>query len=115
MAPARLLELEPFEGADRGLGEVGNHFERDVAPLVEAVGALLEPCSFAILTAYAVGFSPLGLRNLLAGIPGGALEWGELVLPEAEPEGEGTGGEGFGPRLLPAGFCARWTTGLARR
>ena len=68
-------------------------------PLLDACGALLDPAtpSFLVLSAYAVGFSPLALENLLAGLDGGGeVEAGELALPEEESG-----------RLLPCGYCAR--------
>lgn len=74
-------------------------FEEGIAPLLESCAALLadDAPSFLVLSAYAVGFSPLALGNLLAGLgAGGAVQSGELALPE----------EG-GARLLPCGYCAR--------
>lgn len=76
-------------------------FEQGIAPLVAAAGELLEERALLVLSTYAIGYSPLALVNLLQELPGGRLEAGELALPE-----------GRGERLLPAGFCARWTRGL---
>ena len=78
-------------------------FEQGMAPLVEAVGALLEEQACVVVSTYAIGFSPLALANLLGTLPDGEIDAGELALPEAE-----------GSRLLPAGFCARWQRGLGR-
>lgn len=79
--------------------------EESLAPLLEACGELLAERSFLVLSTYAVGYSPLAFRNVLSEIEGGAVEVGELALPEelesARP-----------PRLLPCGFCARWWRGL---
>jgi 23S rRNA (cytosine1962-C5)-methyltransferase len=77
-------------------------FETDLAPLVEACGALLEERAFLVLSSYAIGYSPLAVVNLLEGLEGGTVAAGELVLDE----------EGGG-RRLPCGFCARWSRALA--
>ncbi len=90
-----------------GRGPKGERWqlEEDLAPLVEAAGSLLAERSFLVLSTYAIGFSPLGLRNLLCEIGGGRVQVDELALPEeARP--------GCAPRFLPAGFCGRWTRGL---
>lgn len=79
-------------------------FEEGIAPLVEAVGQLLESRVLVILSTYAIGCSPLALSNLLASYGAGRLEGGELALRE----------EGDGGRWLPAGFCARWSRGIER-
>ena len=79
-------------------------FEEGIAAMVEAAGSLLAPRSFLILSAYAIGTSPLALAGLMAAIEDGRVEAGELALPEAGPAGTG--------RLLPAGFCARLTRGI---
>ena len=81
-------------------------FEEGFAPLVEACAELLAERAFLVLSTYAIGYSPLAFTNALAGLDSGAagdvaIEAGELALPE----------EG-GDRLLPAGFCARWSRGL---
>jgi len=76
-------------------------FEEGIAPLMEACGELLAERSFLILSTYAIGNSPLAFANLLSELEGGTVEAGELALPE--------GADG---RLLPCGFCARWTRGL---
>jgi len=77
--------------------------ETGLAPLLEDCRALLEEDapSFLLLSAYAVGFSALSLRNLLAGLGPGRVEAGELALPE----------EGAGARLLPCGLSARLVLG----
>ena len=72
--------------------------ESGLAPLLEACRKLLAERAFLVLSSYAVGYAALSLRNLLAELGDGAIEAGELVLPE----------EGPGGRLLPCGFCARW-------
>lgn len=79
-------------------------FEEGIAPLVEAARELVEERAFVVLSTYAIGCSPLALENLLASFGAGELEAGELALPE----------EGAGGRLLPAGFCARWSRGIGR-
>lgn len=80
--------------------------ETGLAPLLEACAALLapEPGAFLILSAYAVGYSPLAFANMLRDFGSGTVETGELALPEAESRlGQAS------PRLLPCGFCARFT------
>ncbi len=76
--------------------------EEDLAPLVEACGKLLAPRAFLVLSTYAVGYSPLALVNLLEELEGGAVEAGELALPERRPSADAP------QRWLPCGFCARW-------
>lgn len=83
-------------------------FEQGIAPLLAACASLLAERSFLILSAYAFGTSPIALGNLVSGLEGGRVEVGELVLPEERRSEEG----GVEPRLLPSGFCARWTRGL---
>jgi 23S rRNA (cytosine1962-C5)-methyltransferase len=88
-------------------GEVWQ-FEEHVAQLIDVCAKLLAPRSFLVLSTYAIGCSPLTLRNLLAELdpaldPERAIAAGELALPESE---------GALPRRLPAGFCARWSRGL---
>lgn len=85
-------------------GEVWR-LEEGLAPLIEAVAALLAERSFLVLSTYAVGYSPLAFANLLGELEGGAVEAGELALREEEREG-------FPSRLLPCGFCARWSRGV---
>ncbi len=87
-----------------GRGPKGERWqlEEGLAPLVEAVGSLLVERGLLVLSTYAVGYSPLAFRNLLAELPGGACSVGELALAEEGAEG----------RHLPAGFCARWWRGL---
>ena len=77
-------------------------FEDAIAGLVAAVRELAEDRALVVLSTYAIGTSPLSLENLLADLGRGTLESGELALPEESPRA----------RLLPAGFCARWTRGL---
>jgi len=84
-------------------GEVWQ-FEEHIAPLVDACRELLEPKSWLVLSTYAIGFSPLSLRNLLAPL-GASLSAGELVLSERDA---GAGA----PRKLPCGFCARVWSGF---
>ena len=57
--------------------------------------------ALVVLSTYAIGCSPLTLENLLGELGMGELEAGELGL--AGPDGA---------RVLPAGFCARWSRGL---
>jgi 23S rRNA (cytosine1962-C5)-methyltransferase len=77
-------------------------FEEQLAPLIAALGKLLDDSSVLVLSAYAFGTSPLALANLLDGLPGGSVDAGELVLTES----------GAGARLLPCGFCARFSRGV---
>lgn len=79
-------------------------FEEHLAPLVEGCRALLEERSLLILSTYAIGSSPLAFANLLAELPGGRVEAGELALPESSASGAS--------RLLPCGFCARFWRGF---
>ncbi len=76
----------------------------------ESVPVLLDACRqvlserplFVLINAYAIDVSPLTLANLLADLMaghGGAIEAGELALPEQG-----------GPRLLAAGRYGRWTS-----
>ena len=76
--------------------------ETGLAPLLEACGKLLSERSFLCLSSYAVGYTALGFWNLLAELPGGVVEAGELALLE----------EGSGGRRLPCGFTARWARDL---
>lgn len=75
-------------------------FEDSIAPLVAAVRELLEERALAILSTYAIGFTPLALANLVTELGPGDVEAGELAL--ASPGG----------RALPAGLCARWSRGF---
>jgi 23S rRNA (cytosine1962-C5)-methyltransferase len=77
-------------------------FEDSIGALVAAVRELLADRSLVVLSSYAIGCSPLTLQNLLADLGAGDLESGELVLPE----------HSWRARLLPAGFCARWSRGV---
>jgi 23S rRNA (cytosine1962-C5)-methyltransferase len=77
-------------------------FEEGLSPLLEACSALLAENSFLVLSTYAIGYSPLAFTNLLAEIPGGAIQAGELVLQEEARAG-------LASRDLPCGFCARWS------
>lgn len=91
-----------------GRGPKGEKWELDqgLAPLLEACSGLLdtEPGSFMVLSTYAVGYSPLAYANMLREFGPGEIETGELALPEETP-----GGGAALPRLLPCGFCARFT------
>lgn len=91
-----------------GRGPKGEKWEMDqgLAPLMEACAALLQPQSgaFMVLSAYAVGYSPLAFANMLRDFGPGGIETGELALPE-EQDASARGA----PRLLPCGFCARFT------
>jgi 23S rRNA (cytosine1962-C5)-methyltransferase len=77
-------------------------FEDSIAALTAAVREVVDDRALVILSSYAIGCSPLTLQNLLADLGAGELESGELALPERSPRG----------RLLPAGFCARWSRGV---
>jgi 23S rRNA (cytosine1962-C5)-methyltransferase len=87
-----------------GRGPKGQRWqlEEGLAPLLEAVRALLDERALVVLSAYAVGYSPLAFANLLGEFDGGTVEAGELALPESA-----------GKRLLPCGYCARFERGLA--
>ena len=82
-------------------------FEEHLAELLESCGRLLAERAFLVLSAYAFGTSPLALANLLADLPPGEVQAGELALPEE------VGEAATPPRSLPCGFCARYTRGLA--
>ncbi len=77
-------------------------FETGLAPLLEACEKCLAERSFLILSSYAIGYTALSLENVLRELEGGEVEAGELVLREQD-----------GGRLLPCGFCARWSRGLS--
>jgi 23S rRNA (cytosine1962-C5)-methyltransferase len=80
-------------------------FEDHMAPMIDACRTLLAPRAALMLSAYAIGFSPLSFVNLLGELGPGEIDAGELVLPErARP--------GLEPRTLPCGFCARWWRGV---
>ena len=100
----QVLLIDPPRYGRGPKGEVWR-FEERIAELLEACGELLAERSLLILSAYAIGISPLTLANLLAPLEGGAVQVGELCLPE-EDAGRGE------PRLLPCGFSARWSRGL---
>lgn len=91
-----------------GRGPKGEKWELDagLAPLLEACSALLDEGSgsFLVLSAYAVGYSPLAFANMLRDFGPGAIETGELALPEEQDEAAHGA-----PRLLPCGYCARFT------
>ncbi len=80
--------------------------EEDLAPLVESCEKLLAARAFLVLSTYAVGYSPLALVNLLEMLAGGAVEAGELALPERRSSADRQ------QRWLPCGFCARWLRGI---
>jgi 23S rRNA (cytosine1962-C5)-methyltransferase len=80
-------------------------FEDSIAPLVAAVRDLVADRALVVLSSYAIGCSPRTLQNLLADLGPADLESGELALPEESARG----------RLLPAGFCARWSRGVECR
>jgi 23S rRNA (cytosine1962-C5)-methyltransferase len=82
--------------------------EESLAELLDAARELLAPRSFCALSTYAVGYSPLAFTNMFGEFQGGVTEAGELVLPEGVRAGKGAGTG----RLLPCGFCARWTRGF---
>jgi 23S rRNA (cytosine1962-C5)-methyltransferase len=73
--------------------------EEHLPELVGLLGPLLDPAGhFVVLNSYSLGYSPVILAGLLAGIcpPGGHVSCGELLLPETS-----------GGRHLPAGVFAR--------
>lgn len=89
-----------------GRGPKGERWqlEQGLAPLLEAVRALADERCLVVLSAYAVGFSPLAFLNLFAEFEGDSVSAGELVLRESE--------RGDLPRrLLPCGYCARLERG----
>lgn len=89
-----------------GRGPKGERWqlEQGLAPLLEAVRALADERCLVVLSAYAVGFSPLAFLNLFAELEGDTVSAGELALRESE--------RGSLPRrLLPCGYCARWQRG----
>jgi len=90
-----------------GRGPSGESWDlsEGLAPLLASVGGVLAERAAVCLSTYAVGLSPLSLVGALSVLGPGEVEAGELALPE---EGAGEGA----PRLLPAGFCARFTRGL---
>jgi 23S rRNA (cytosine1962-C5)-methyltransferase len=91
-----------------GRGPKGERWqlEQGLAPLLETVRALADERCLVVLSAYAVGFSPLAFLNLFAEFEGGRVAAGELVLAESERAS-------LPSRLLPCGFCARWVRGAA--
>lgn len=88
-------------------GEVWQ-LEDHLAELVELAGALAAPRAMVILSTYAVGYSPLAFRNLFGDLGEGSIEAAELAISE-----ESSAADGGAPRLLPAGFCARWARACA--
>lgn len=76
--------------------------ENSLAALVESAGALLEERGVLVLSTYAVGYSPLAFQNILGDLGQGNVSVGELAVRE----------RGDGGRLLPAGYCARFSRGL---
>ncbi|MAF64244.1 MAG: SAM-dependent methyltransferase [Planctomycetes bacterium] len=112
----RRYEAILLDPPHHGRGPKGERWqlEDDLAELVEVAGALLAERSLLVLSTYAVGFSPLALENLLADLPAGRIEAGELALTEAGGEGSPEGSP-EGGRPLPAGFCARWWRGIDLR
>jgi 23S rRNA (cytosine1962-C5)-methyltransferase len=91
----------------QGKGPKGEkwRFESGIAPLLGALSEILEDSASVVLSTYAIGFSPLSLANLMGSLGDGSMDVRELALPEGDGEPSG--------RLLPAGFCARWTRGSA--
>ena len=77
-----------------------------LAPLLASLAGVFSERAAVCLSTYAVGLSPLSLVGALSVLGEGEVEAGELALPE---EGSGE----CAPRLLPAGFCARFTRGLS--
>jgi 23S rRNA (cytosine1962-C5)-methyltransferase len=90
-----------------GRGPAGEKWDlgAGLAPLLKGVREILSEQSAVCLSTYAVGISPLSLVGALEILGEGEVEAGELALPEQE--------SGIAkPRLLPAGFCARFMRGL---
>lgn len=77
--------------------------EDGLAPLLDAVEALLDERSVCLLSTYAVGYSPLAFLNLFERFEGGGTDVGELALIES----------GDAARRLPCGFCARFERGTS--
>jgi 23S rRNA (cytosine1962-C5)-methyltransferase len=103
-ATYHVVLLDPPHYGRGPKGEVWR-FEDGFAPLLEAVAQLLADRALLVLSTYAIGYSPLAFTNVLAELPGGTVEAGELALREEERAG-------LPSRFLPAGFCARWWRGL---
>ncbi|MBL8863023.1 MAG: class I SAM-dependent methyltransferase [Planctomycetes bacterium] len=101
--PYHVLLLDPPHFGRGPQGETWR-FEQGIAPLVDAARQLVAERALVVLSTYAIGTSPLALENLVASLGPGAVEAGELALPEQGPGG----------RRLPAGFCARWSRGIGR-
>lgn len=96
-----LVLLDPPHHGRGPKGETWQ-FEDHVAGLLESVRELCAERALVVLSTYAIGCSPLSFANLLADLGRGEIECGELALPCPR-----------GGRALPAGFCARWSRGLA--
>lgn len=103
-ATYHVVLLDPPHYGRGPKGEVWR-FEEGFAPLLASVAALLAEQALLVLSTYAIGYSPLAFTNVLAELPGGEVEAGELVLEES-------GAAELPKRYLPAGFCARWRRGL---
>lgn len=103
-------EVVLLDPPSHGRGPSGETWDLSsgLAPLLESVSGVLSEQAAVCLSTYAVGLSPLSLVGALGVLGEGEVEAGELALPE-EGASEGV------PRLLPAGFCARFTRGLAPR
>jgi 23S rRNA (cytosine1962-C5)-methyltransferase len=104
-------------------------FEDHIARLIEFVRELVNERALVIVSTYAIGTSPLTLRNLVGELGSGDIDYGELAIPESADEStnafavddDDAGARKGGPRSerearpplsLPAGFCARWSRGL---
>jgi 23S rRNA (cytosine1962-C5)-methyltransferase len=90
----------------RGPGGEKWQLEDHLAELVDGVARILAERAFVCLSVYAVGFLPLALAGLLQELGPGAVEAGELALPEEHVAGAPP------PRLLSSGMCARFSRGL---
>ncbi len=86
-------------------GEVWRLFE-DLAELTTACASLLsDQAGFLVLNAYAARISGLSLAHLMAeavGARGGAIDWGELALAQADSADA---------RAIGLSFFARWRSG----
>ena len=85
-------------------GEVWR-LEEHLAELLRVALSLTSPRAVVVLSTYAVGYSPIAFERMLSG-GDGSVQAGELAIREQSHQPAS-------PRLLPAGFCARWARGCA--
>jgi 23S rRNA (cytosine1962-C5)-methyltransferase len=100
-------EVVLMDPPSHGRGPSGERWDlvEGLAPLLESVAGILSEQAAVCLSTYAVGLSPLSLVGALRVFGDGSVEAGELALPEESASGGDM-------RLLPAGFCARFTRGV---